>query len=168
MFEPIARLIRDLVDPTSQVTFADDDPRLAVAALLVHAVAVDGRVTAAERATVNRVLGRLYGLDARGAEVLSEAGGRAAAAAVDIGDFVATLARRSTPGARRLVVEALWEAACADGTLHEFEDDMLWRIAGPLGVDGVDRAACEAKARAALVAADAEPSPDGTPTPRPA
>lgn len=145
MFASISRVVKDLLDPTATHRFADDDPRLAVAALLAHAVVVDGRVTPEEEAAVDRVLGQLYGLDARAAAHLSDAGIAAQAAAVDVGQFVAGLARRLTPSERLAVVESLWEAACADGQLHEFEEDLLWRVAAPLGISDSDREALRAK-----------------------
>lgn len=149
MFGSISRALRDLVDPTAAIPFADDDPRLAVAALLAHAIVVDGRVTEAEKAVVVRALERFYGLDARAAEHLRLAGASAQATAIDIGQFVAGLARRTTPAERFALVEALWEAACADGRLHEFEEDLLWRVAAPLGVGEAEREALKAKMAAA-------------------
>lgn len=145
MFEAIARVLSDLVDPAAGMTFADDDPRLAVAALLVHAIVVDGRVTEAEETMVRQVLHRLYGLDARATGRLRDAGGAAAAAAVDVGPFIADLARRISAAERLALVEALWQAAYADGQLHEFEEDLLWRIAAPLGISEADRDALQRK-----------------------
>lgn len=149
MFGSIRRALKDLVDPTAAIAFADDDPRLAVAALLAHAVVVDGRVTEAEEATVVRTLARLYKLDTRAAQHLRAAGATARDAAVDLGGFVDDLARRLTPSERFALVEALWEAACADGRLHEFEEDLLWRVAAPLGVGETEREALKAKMQAA-------------------
>jgi uncharacterized tellurite resistance protein B-like protein len=149
MLAPIGRLLRDLVDPTAAVAFADDDPRLAAAALLAHAVVVDGHVTAAEEAAIAGALARLYGLDAGAVAKLRRAGAAASAAAVDLGPFVAALTRRLGPSERLALVEALWEAACADGRLHEFEEDLLWRVAAPLGVGEAEREALKAKIRAA-------------------
>lgn len=149
MFGSIRRALKDLVDPTAAVAFADDDPRLAVAALLAHAVVVDGRVTEAEEATVVRTLARLYNLDSRAAQHLRAAGAAARDAAVDLGGFVDELARRLTPSERFALIEALWEAACADGRLHEFEEDLLWRVAAPLGVGEAEREALKAKMQAA-------------------
>lgn len=149
MFGSIRRALKDLVDPTAAIPFADDDPRLAVAALLAHAVVVDGRVTEAEEATVVRALARLYGLDTRAAQHLRAAGAAARDAAVDLGGFVDDLARQLSPAERLTLVEALWEAACADGRLHEFEEDLLWRVAAPLGVGEAEREALKAKTRAA-------------------
>jgi uncharacterized tellurite resistance protein B-like protein len=39
------------------------------------------------------------------------------------------------------VVESLFRIAFSDGALHEFEDDLLWRIADLLGVPGHERVA---------------------------
>ena len=40
---------------------------------------------------------------------------------------------------RRRIVEMMWEIVLADGTLHEFEDNLVWRVAETIGVSEADR-----------------------------
>ena len=39
------------------------------------------------------------------------------------------------------VIENLWEIAFADGASHEFEENLVWRVAELLGVNRRDRIA---------------------------
>ena len=32
------------------------------------------------------------------------------------------------------ITSMMWEVACADGQLHEFEESMIWRVSRLLGV----------------------------------
>lgn len=155
VFERLTAFVKELIDPTALVTFAPDDPRLSVAALLFHAVAVDGVITAQERAGVHGVISRLYGLDERASRHVVEEGMRRAQGAVDSAEFVQQLARRLSPAEKREVVEALWEVVMADGIVHEFEEDVVWRIAEPLGVGADDREALRQKAAGRPIAGPA-------------
>jgi uncharacterized tellurite resistance protein B-like protein len=148
MFEPLARFVKGLIDPTSQVAFAPDDARVAAAALLHQAVAVDGGVSEAERACLMRAIGRLFGLDERGARHLLEAGVQAEADAIDPTEFVSALRRKMSDVERFAIVAAMWDLVCVDGQLHEFEEDLVWRIAGPLGISDEDREALRVRALA--------------------
>jgi uncharacterized tellurite resistance protein B-like protein len=49
------------------------------------------------------------------------------------------LKRRFDEDGRRQVVGMLWDMAHADGTVHEFEENVVWRVAELLGVSTRDR-----------------------------
>ena len=40
---------------------------------------------------------------------------------------------------RKRIIEMLWEMAMADGVVHEFETNLIWRVAELLGVSAHDR-----------------------------
>jgi uncharacterized tellurite resistance protein B-like protein len=125
--------------PSSRPDFEATDPRVAAAALLVHAIAVDGVVSERERRVLLGVLGRRFSLgEAEAAALLKEAKARDDEA-VDLYGFTSRLKRELDEDGRRRVVEMLWEVVYADGTVHEFEDNLVWRIAELLGVSPRER-----------------------------
>lgn len=125
--------------PSSRPDFEATDPRVAAAALLVHAVAVDGAVSERERRAILDVLGRRFSLgEAEAAALLAEAKARDDEA-VDLYGFTSRLKRELDEDGRRRVVEMLWEVVYADGTAHEFEDNLVWRVAELLGVSPRER-----------------------------
>ena len=127
--------------PSSRPDFEATDPRVAAAALLVHAVAVDGVVSERERRVLLDVLGRRFSLgEADAAALLDEAKARDDEA-VDLYGFTSRMKRELDQDGRRRVVEMLWEVVYADGTVHEFEDNLVWRVAELLGVSREDRIA---------------------------
>ena len=53
--------------------------------------------------------------------------------------------RAYNPEGRQRIIEMMWEIAFADGALHEFEDNLVWRVAESLGVSVPARTAIRAK-----------------------
>lgn len=141
MFNRLKRYFVDLVASGPETVFAEDDPRLAVAALMFHVVAADGAVTAIERRRLIEELARHYGLSPTEAEDLGETARRAELETATLQGFTAGLQRKLSPSERRDIVASLWRVVFADGIAHEFEDNVLWRIADLLDVPPHDRIA---------------------------
>ena len=121
--------------------FDADDERLALAALLVHCTAIDGMVSETEKGTLRAILGRSFGLSGADLETLIADAVAAERDAVDLYGFTSILKRRLSQDERVRVVERLWEVAFADGRSHEFEENLVWRVAELLGVTRQDRIA---------------------------
>ncbi|MEM1285500.1 MAG: TerB family tellurite resistance protein [Pseudomonadota bacterium] len=118
---------------------APDDARVAVAALLVHMIRIDGTVTEDETATIRTALDSQFGLSGQDLEdVLAEAE-RRDDEAVDLYGFTSTLKLKLSEEERLDVIEMLWRAVFADGVVNELEDNMVWRTAELLGVSSRDR-----------------------------
>lgn len=115
------------------------DERLATAALLVHTIAVDGDVKPKERAVLHEALTRRFDLSRSEADALIERARERDAEAVDLYGFTSVLKRSLEPEGRERVIEMMWEIIYADGGVHEFEDNMVWRVAELLGVSARDR-----------------------------
>lgn len=149
MFDIIKAFLADLSRDTAPVD-PGEEPRLAVAALLAHVVAIDGAVGQAENETYRRVLAQHFGLGPDATAALAVAAQEADQEAVDLYRFTSVLKRRLEPEARLAVVEMLWEVVLADGTLHEFEDNTVWRIAELLDVSTRDRVLIRKRVEARL------------------
>lgn len=146
MFSALKRFLRNAVTgEDGSMTFAEDDHRLAAAALLVHIVSVDGVVDEAERAALNDVLKRNYQLTPDMTAELIQAATRRDNEAVDLYGFTSVLKRNLEIEERLKVLEMMWELVYADGTVHEFEDNTVWRVAELLGISSRDRLALRRK-----------------------
>lgn len=139
MITSLKRLFADLLDRRPEKAFEIDDPRLAVAALMFHVVSVDGAVTPAEKTRWIEELARRYDLPLDEARALAEAGRAAELETADLKTFTAGLAHRLSASERLDVVRSLWSIVLADGEVHEFEDNVVWRIADLLGIEPRDR-----------------------------
>jgi uncharacterized tellurite resistance protein B-like protein len=119
--------------------FADNDYRLAAAALLVHAATIDGGISEVECDKLRTVLKHRFDLhDAAATELVAEATA-AEHEAVDLYQFTSRINRSLDTEGRRRIVEMMWEIIYADGRLNEFEDNLVWRAADLLHVPSRDR-----------------------------
>lgn len=140
MFRSLSDFISDITGGRQEVTaFGQDDYRLAAAALLVHVITVDGVVTDDERAVLKRVLEQRFALTGTESDSLVELAIAKDAEAVDLYAFTSVLNRALDDEGRRRIVEMMFQVAFADGTLSEFEDNLVWRAAELLNVDTRDR-----------------------------
>jgi uncharacterized tellurite resistance protein B-like protein len=99
--------------------FGEDDYRLAAAALLFHVI---------------EVLMRRYQLEGKDVQQLIAAAETADNEAIDLYGFTRVLKQHLDLAGRERIVELMWMLVYADGTVHEFEDNVIWRVAELLGV----------------------------------
>jgi uncharacterized tellurite resistance protein B-like protein len=134
MFDAISRFFSNPADDR----LADNDPRLAVAVLLVHLAAVDGSVGEEEKLAVRGALQDYFGIEEAAVRDLIHEARRRDAEAVDYYHFTSTLAE--LPEEQRIaIVRMMWQVVFADKKNHELEDNMVWRIAELIGVSARQR-----------------------------
>lgn len=107
---------------------------LAAAALMVHVITADGIVTPEEEAKLAFILRQHYAVSQQETETLAAAARKAQTEATDFCSFAHILKRELSEEKRLELTEDLWEMVFADGKLHEFEDNIVWRIADLIGV----------------------------------
>jgi uncharacterized tellurite resistance protein B-like protein len=140
MFAAFQKFVSGLTAGDSHPTrFADNDYRLAAAALLVHAAAIDGNISDVERDTLHTLIKQRFGLDAATTDELVTEATEAELQAVDLYHFTSLLNRTLDQEGRRRIVEMLWEIVYADRRVTELEDNLLWRAADLLGVSSRER-----------------------------
>jgi uncharacterized tellurite resistance protein B-like protein len=140
MFDAFRKFLSDCTTGDKQpARFGDDDYRLAASALLVHAAAIDGQVSAVGRDKLHAVIKRRFDLDEAATDELVAEATAAEHESVDLYHFTTLINRTLDEAGRRRVVEMMWEIVLADGRVSEFEDNLLWRAADLLGVSGRER-----------------------------
>ena len=140
MFDTLKNLFGTLSsDDQEQLSLGQEELRISSAALLVHATLVDGEVADEERVRLKQILQDNYGLSGPDALLLIASAEEREHEAVDLYGFTSVLARHLNQEGRQKIVEMLWEIAFADGYLHEFESNVVWRVSELLGVSARDR-----------------------------
>lgn len=134
MLQAIRQFFADLSKTPDQRRLGEDDLRLAAAALLYHVIAVDGMVAEEERTLLADLLMRRFKLDFDEATKLVAEAAAADNEAVDLYGFTSLLKRQLDEAERERIIEMMWKLVYADGSVHEFEDNVVWRIAELLGV----------------------------------
>jgi uncharacterized tellurite resistance protein B-like protein len=136
--------LKDLVegvagDSSRAVSLREEELRVAAAALLVNAGAIDGNFDPDERRKVKTLLQERFDLSADETKRLFKAAEEQERDAVDLYRFTSALCRELDQDGRKRIVEMLWEVVMADGVVDEFESNLVWRIAELIGVSTRDR-----------------------------
>jgi uncharacterized tellurite resistance protein B-like protein len=140
MFEAFRQFIAEFSDGNRHPNeFADNDYRLAAAALLVHAAAIDGDLSQPERDKLHAVIKERFALDDATTDALVRQATEAEHEAVDLYHFTSLLNRSLNEAGRARIVEMMWEIVYADGERDELEDNLIWRAADLLGVSQQER-----------------------------
>jgi uncharacterized tellurite resistance protein B-like protein len=142
MFQSFKQFVTEFIDGGKHPSqFAEDDYRLAAAALLVHCAGIDGDVSPRERDALRAVIKRRFALDDASTDELITKATAAEHEAVDLYHFTHLLNRALDEEGRAKVIEMMWEIVYADGKRDELEDNLLWRAADLLGVAPRERIA---------------------------
>src|SRR5664279_1453832 len=142
MFESFKKLMVELHDGGKHPSrFDERDYRLAAAALLMHAAGIDGNVSEVERNKVHAVVKQHFNLDDATTDELVAEATEADQKSVDLYQFTSQLNRSLDEATRARVVEMMWQIVFADGTVTEFEDNLIWRAADLLNVSRDERIA---------------------------
>ena len=134
MIAAIRQFFDRLTNDAAAVDMGEEEVRLAVAVLLYRVIAIDGVVSSAESAMLEELLERHFNLDARQTRLLVAAAETAEDEAVDLYRFTSLLKQRLDVADRERIVEMMWRLVYADGRMHEFEENVVWRVAELLAV----------------------------------
>lgn len=118
----------------------DADARLALTALLVRIAKSDNDYAASERARIDQITAKRYGLDGKAAQTLRAEAETLETEAPDTVRFTRAI-KDAVPYEDRLgVIEALWEVVLADGARSDEENALLRLVTNLLGVTDTDSA----------------------------
>ena len=159
MFESLKHFLADVTGAHPVRAFAEDDYRLAAVALLIHVASADGTMDGNERRRIADMIKTRFGLDAAAAAELLSAAEQSDREAVDFFHFTSVLKRSLDDEGRHKIIAMLWDVAFADGAVHEFEDNIVSRIAELLGVSPRDRVTLKQQASRAEDPVPASPGP---------
>lgn len=107
---------------------------LAAAALLVEAALMDGHFDDDERRTIEALLERHFDLEPADATTLIHTATEALDQANELYRFTRVIKDDFGHDDRVRMIEMLWEVAYADGHLHDYEANLVRRVAGLLHV----------------------------------
>jgi uncharacterized tellurite resistance protein B-like protein len=140
MFASIRKLLSEVADGGKPpARFESNDYRLAAAALLIHAAAIDGNISEVERERLHALVRRRFELDEAETEELVAEATEAEQEAIDLYQFTRLLNRSLDEDGRRRMIEMMWQMVHADGRISEFESNLIWRAADLLGISSRER-----------------------------
>lgn len=155
MFERITAFLRgdeaDADAPADDGALAD-----AAAAILVETALLDGEAGDDERRTILAILTEQFDLSPDDAARTMAAAFDGSAGANTLYSATRLIKERYTEEQRISVMQMLWRVAYADGTLHDYEANLVRRIAGLLYVRDQDSGRARKRALEDLGLADTE------------
>lgn len=141
IFESFKKFVGEFGEGDHAPQFAENDYRLAAAALLVHVAGIDGAITDAESDKLHSVLKQHFNLDDAATDQLVAQATEAEQRSIDLYRFTGRLTRSLDELTRARLVEMMWQIVFADGAKTEFEDNLVWRAADLLGISQHERIA---------------------------
>lgn len=150
MIKTLGQVLDNLVSGggTAEQDDGTDDTQLAAAALLVHASTIDGYIDETETQRLQAVLQDRYALSEDQLHALVVAAERSERDAVDIYTFTSKLKKALPEDDRLQIIEMMWEIAFADGEVHGYEENLIWRTAELLGIPSRERIRARKKVEA--------------------
>lgn len=140
MLKTVEQIFASLVGGKSETADLNaHELRLASAALLVHACAIDGVIEEVEANRLHAILKDRFELSDDDVRQLIVAAERREREAVDLYGFTSQLKSSLSEDERLKIIEMMWEIVFADGEIHEFEDNLVWRTAELLGISSRER-----------------------------
>ena len=146
----IRRVLDFLADPKATRDEAGrhggDERQLAAVALLIEAALMDERFDESERAKITELVRSRFDLDAEEAGGLIEAAQDEVEGSSQLFRFTRVINRDYSQEERVELMEMLWQVAYADGELHDYEANLMRRIAGLIHVTDQDSGAARKRA----------------------
>jgi uncharacterized tellurite resistance protein B-like protein len=139
MLKSITAFIESLGTREDGEKIAEEQVRLATAALLFHAIAIDGTVREDEMAQLKPILSSHFHLEERELNRLLTEAQQTEQEAVDIYRFTSVLRDRLSLDEKREIIAMMWRLVYADGELGPLEDNLIWRTSELLAVPARDR-----------------------------
>ncbi|KQP42743.1 Tellurite resistance protein TerB [Methylobacterium sp. Leaf104] len=113
----------------------EGDERLAAIALLVHVARADGVLAPEETERLGRLVEGRFTQNRTEAEALIARAAAFDAQTRDMAQLVEMIGHEVGPERRARLLAMAWSVAGADGSVHEFEEALVERLGGLLGLD---------------------------------
>jgi len=170
MLSTLRDFLESIVAPARSPGGATDEHalQLATAVLLVEVMRSDADIPESERSAVLDALRARFGLADDELQHLLRLAEETARQSTDHFGFTSRLNEAYGPDDKLHIVELMWQVAFADGRLSDHEQHVLWRIADLLHVPRGAYVGAKQRARAAAGLEPPGPSPNLSPSPRPA
>ena len=139
MFRSVKTLFSYLAGERPHTRSYDYNRWLVTAALLTRVATVHSEMSEVRQRTLRTVLQSKFGLDDHVVARVLEEAAVINRNAIDLYHFTHQLNEMFDDESRVQTVRKMWEVVYADGRVHEFEANIIWRAADLLGVSSRQR-----------------------------
>jgi len=150
MLVRLGNWIREFSEDEAAAPASDTEWAQTLAGLLLEAAMADGTLDDGERQQIARVLHGQLELDEVDVGAMIDKAFADQQARVEIHGLTRAIRAETEPEDRVAIMEMVWMVVLADGELHEYESQLMRRLAGLLYVDDIDSGRAAKRARARL------------------
>ena len=150
MLAKLGNWIRDFTEDEAAQPSGDAEWARALAGLLVEAAMADGELDEGERRQMSRVLAGQLQLGPEEVDAIIAGALDSHEERVEIYGLARSIREETEPEDRVAIMEMAWMVVLADGELHDYESQLMRRLAGLLYVDDIESGRAAKRARARL------------------
>jgi len=150
MLAKLGNWIRDFTEGEGAEPSGDAEWARALAGLLVEAAMADGELDGHERAQIGRLLAAQLHLAEAEVDTMISSAVESHHDRVEIHGLTRSIRAETEPEDRIAIMEMAWMVVLADGELHEYESQLMRRLAGLLYVDDIESGRAAKRARSRL------------------
>lgn len=150
MIGKLGSWIREFTEDQALSPAQDDEWAAAIAGLLIEAAMADGVLDAEERSQIARILLAQPGFDPQHVDGLIDQAVSSHESRVEIHSLTRSIRTETEPEDRAAILEMAWMVVLSDGEVHEYEAQLMRRLAGLLYVDDIESGRAAKRARLRL------------------
>ncbi|MEC8660689.1 MAG: TerB family tellurite resistance protein [Pseudomonadota bacterium] len=147
MIAKLGSWIREFTEDETAAPVGDVEWATVMASLMVEAAMADGELDDGERAQITRILSAQPYIDAGAVDGLIDTALSWHSERVEIHALTRSIRAETDADDRIAIIEMAWMVVLADGELHEYESQLMRRLAGLLYVDDVESGRAAKRAR---------------------
>ncbi len=130
MFSKLKALFTEEKKPESK----EHDISLAVTAMMIEIMRIDGKLDSAERKVIFDAIEKRFDLSHEAVETLIAEASEAQSKSTDLHQFTSLINQQFSTEERIDILKELWQVAMADGHIDPYEEQLIRRVAGLIGV----------------------------------
>lgn len=150
MIAKLGNWIREFTEDEKAAPTGDAEWAAVMASLLVEAAVADGELDAEERAQISRILAAQPHIEATAVEGLIDTALSWHAERIEIHALTRSIRSETDAEDRIAIIEMAWMVVLADGEVHDYESQLMRRLAGLLYVDDIESGRAAKRARMRL------------------
>ena len=147
MIAKLGSWIREFTEDEKAAPAGDSEWAALMASLLVEAAMADGELDDDERSQITRILAAQPTIDAGAVDGLIDTALSWHAERIEIHALTRSIRAETETEDRIAIVEMAWMVVLADGEVHEYEAQLMRRLAGLLYVDDIESGRAAKRAR---------------------
>jgi len=147
MIAKLGNWIREFTEDETAAPGGDSEWATVMASLLVEAAMADGELDDGERQQITRILAAQPTIDAGSVGGLIDTALSWHAERVEIHALTRSIRSETDAEDRIAIIEMVWMVVLADGEVHDYEAQLMRRLAGLLYVDDIESGRAAKRAR---------------------